>query len=305
MQALNLILLTAGEVRGLRDSLRGAAASEEGRTNFTALYPCWSHSAGEGEGQLPAVGCAQQLPATYSARAQVLACLRCCQYDCSATQTAAFFLCNQPGLCLQHTVLSCLPLLSRLPGALLSLCLLAQVYSHTCDLIQNLAQLPLGAEVLVQVDRLVQLLETPAYAFLRLQLLEPSRNPDLLKSLYGLLMLLPQSSAFKTLSARLQSVPAVTLLQLETVQQQQQGAKVGSSSKQQQQQADQQHQWADWAQLLQGFVVRQEAHAADEERRRLLIEGLRIEEDIAKEQQHQAAMAALEQQQAGLGDGSI
>jgi hypothetical protein len=115
-------------------------------------------------------------------------------------------------------------------------------------------------------------------------------------------MLLPQSSAFKTLSARLQSVPAVTLLQLETVQQQQQGAKGG---KQQQQQPDQPQQWADWAQLMQGFVARQEAHAADEERRRLLIEGLRIEEDIAREQQHQAVMAALEQQQAGLGDGSI
>jgi hypothetical protein len=186
----------------------------------------------------------------------------------------------------------------------LSLCLLAQVYSHTCDLIQNLAQLPLGAEVLVQVDRLVQLLETPTYAFLRLQLLEPSRNPDLLKSLYGLLMLLPQSSAFKTLSARLQSVPAVTLLQLETVQQQQQGVKGGNSNKQQQQ-PEQPQRWADWSPLLQGFVVRQEAHAADEERRRLLIEGLRIEVDIAKEQQHQAAMAALEQQQAGLGDGSI
>lgn len=46
-QALNLILLTAGEVRGLRDSLRDAATSEAGMHNFTALYPCWSHSAGE------------------------------------------------------------------------------------------------------------------------------------------------------------------------------------------------------------------------------------------------------------------
>lgn len=153
----------------------------------------------------------------------------------------------------------------------------------------------------MQVDRLVQLLETPAYAFLRLQLLVPSKQPDLLKALYGLLMLLPQSSAFKTLSARLQAVPAVTLLQLEAVQQQQQGGKGGGK----QQQPAPQQQWADWGELLKGFVERQEAHAADEERRRLLIEGLRIEEDIQKEQQHQAAMAALEQQQAGPADGSI
>jgi hypothetical protein len=45
-QALNLILLTAGEVRGLRESLRDVSASEVGQTNFNALYPCWSHSAG-------------------------------------------------------------------------------------------------------------------------------------------------------------------------------------------------------------------------------------------------------------------
>lgn len=45
-QALNLILLTAGEVRGLRESLRDVSASEAGQTNFNALYPCWSHSAG-------------------------------------------------------------------------------------------------------------------------------------------------------------------------------------------------------------------------------------------------------------------
>lgn len=203
------------------------------------------------------------------------------------------------------------PTLSAAPcpfpsGALLSLCLLAQVYDHTVNLIQHMAALPLGAEVLVQVDRLVQLLETPAFAFLRLQLLAPSRYPDLLKALYGLLMLLPQSSAFKTLSARLQAVPAVTLLQLENVQQQEQGGK-GGGNKQQQQPVQQQQQWANWDEVLQGFVARQEAHAADEERRRLLIEGLRIEEDIAREQQHQAAMAALEQQQADLvlGDGSI
>jgi vacuole morphology and inheritance protein 14 len=178
-------------------------------------------------------------------------------------------------------------------GALLSLCLLAQVYSHCCDIIQHLATLPLGAEVLVQIDRLVQLLETPAFAFLRLQLLQPSRHPDLLRALYGLLMLLPQSSAFTTLSARLQAVPAVTLMQLESLQLQQQGSGSKGGGKQQQQQLEQQ-QWADFDELLKNFVARQQQHAAEEERRRLLVEGLRIEEDIQKEQQHQASMAALE-----------
>lgn len=47
-----------------------------------------------------------------------------------------------------------------------------------------------------QVDKLVQLLESPIFLRLRLQLLDvdsPS-YPALLKSLYGILMLLPQVS---------------------------------------------------------------------------------------------------------------
>ena len=46
----------------------------------------------------------------------------------------------------------------------------------------------------MQIDKLVQLLESPIFVHLRLQLLDvhaPS-HPDLLRSLYGLLMLLPQ-----------------------------------------------------------------------------------------------------------------
>lgn len=47
---------------------------------------------------------------------------------------------------------------------------------------------------------------------LRLQLLEPDRYPYLYKCLYGLLMLLPQSSAFGALKNRLNSVSAIGLL---------------------------------------------------------------------------------------------
>jgi vacuole morphology and inheritance protein 14 len=38
----------------------------------------------------------------------------------------------------------------------------------------------MGVEVLVQIDRLVQLLETPVFNFLRLHLLHPARFPALL-----------------------------------------------------------------------------------------------------------------------------
>ena len=47
---------------------------------------------------------------------------------------------------------------------------------------------------------------------IRLQLLEPDKNPFLYKTLYGLLMLLPQSSAFATLRNRLNSVNSISLL---------------------------------------------------------------------------------------------
>eukprot|EP00798_Chlamydomonas_sp_ICE-L_P022231 gene22231-29298_t len=72
-----------------------------------------------------------------------------------------------------------------------------------------------GAEVLVQVDRLVQLLETPCYTFLRLQLLHPRKHPALLRAMYSLLMLLPQSNAFRTLNNRLQSIPTLAMMQLD------------------------------------------------------------------------------------------
>lgn len=52
-------------------------------------------------------------------------------------------------------------------------------------------------------------------ADLRLQLLDVKNNPYLIKALYGLLMLLPQSSAFQLLSHRLQCVPNPELLQTE------------------------------------------------------------------------------------------
>ena len=57
----------------------------------------------------------------------------------------------------------------------------AQSYRHASQLVGAFAELPIGVEVLVQLDRLVQLLETPVFTFLRLQLLQPSRYPALIE----------------------------------------------------------------------------------------------------------------------------
>ncbi|CAL5227221.1 g10142 [Coccomyxa viridis] len=145
VQALNLILLTAPELKDLRLLLRSAAHSEDGASLFKWLYRSWCHSL----------------------------------------------------------------------GAVLSLCFLSEAYGHAYELASCYAELPMGVEVLVQIDRLVQLLETPVFNFLRLHLLHPARFPALLWSMYALLMLLPQSEAFKTLHARLHSVPTVTLLKMD------------------------------------------------------------------------------------------
>lgn len=111
--------------------------------------------------------------------------------------------------------------------ATFSLCLLAQAYEQAYNLLQIFADLEMTVNMLIQIDKLVQLLESPvftckhAHSFpsqalmmsdLRLQLLEPDRYPYLYKCLYGLLMLLPQSSAFAALKNRLNSVSAIGLL---------------------------------------------------------------------------------------------
>ncbi|KAJ6845055.1 protein VAC14-like protein isoform X1 [Iris pallida] len=96
--------------------------------------------------------------------------------------------------------------------ATISLCLLAQAYRHASAIIQSLGEEDINVKFLVQLDKLIRLLETPIFAYLRLQLLEPGKYMWLLTALYGLLMLLPQQSeAFKILQTRLKTVPSYTI----------------------------------------------------------------------------------------------
>ena len=98
--------------------------------------------------------------------------------------------------------------------ATFSLCLLAQAYEQAYNLLQIFAELEMTVHMLIQIDKLVQLLESPVFTYLRMQLLEPERFPYLYKCLYGLLMLLPQSSAFAALKNRLNSVSAIGYLHI-------------------------------------------------------------------------------------------
>ncbi|GMH37173.1 hypothetical protein BSKO_05046 [Bryopsis sp. KO-2023] len=109
--------------------------------------------------------------------------------------------------------LAIFPSWCRFACAALSLCFLSQSYGLAWKLISVLGSAPCGpsVEAISQIVKLVRLLEAPAFAFLRLQLLEPQRYPELLRCLHGLLMLLPQTDAFRTLFVRLKSVPSLPL----------------------------------------------------------------------------------------------
>ena len=101
------------------------------------------------------------------------------------------------------------------PVATVSLCLLSQNYEHASNLVQKFADIEITADLLREIDSLVQLIESPIFAFLRLQLLAPQEHVSLVRTLYGLLMLLLQSSAFSSLKQRLSCVPVITIIDKE------------------------------------------------------------------------------------------
>ncbi|KAH8026912.1 hypothetical protein HPB51_000034 [Rhipicephalus microplus] len=108
------------------------------------------------------------------------------------------------------------------PVATISLCLLTQNYEHTCSLLHlffylyHSSDMEVTVEFLTEIDKLVQLIESPIFTYLRLQLLDSPQQSYLVKSLYGLLMLLPQSEAFHTLRTRLACLPHPSLQQMDT-----------------------------------------------------------------------------------------
>ncbi|XP_012265720.2 protein VAC14 homolog [Athalia rosae] len=96
---------------------------------------------------------------------------------------------------------------SHNPVATVALCFLTQNYGHVCDLIRSFGNIEVTVEFLTEIDKLVQLIESPIFTYLRLELLEVGRNQALIRALYGLLMILPQSEAFATLHRRLAAIP--------------------------------------------------------------------------------------------------
>ncbi|GAX25894.1 vacuole morphology and inheritance protein 14 [Fistulifera solaris] len=95
------------------------------------------------------------------------------------------------------------------PVATFSLCLLARAYDLSFALVKRFSLMEdVTVGFLMQLDKLVFLLESPIFVHLRIQLLdvEAPYHAPLLKSIYGILMCLPQGDAFRLLNERLTAV---------------------------------------------------------------------------------------------------
>ncbi len=101
------------------------------------------------------------------------------------------------------------------PVATVSLCLLAHAYELSARLVTRVIDMQVTVGLLMQVDKLVQLLESPVFLDVRMALLTPRRAAcsELLTTLYGLLMILPQGTAYATLKDRLSAVSSLHFAQ--------------------------------------------------------------------------------------------
>ena len=92
------------------------------------------------------------------------------------------------------------------PISTLTLCLLSQKYELAYNLLNHLSD-ELDSKKLIQLGTLVQLIESPSFVQLRLQLMKQTEeNKYLIKTLQGVLMILPQSKTFTVLKTRLDCV---------------------------------------------------------------------------------------------------
>lgn len=92
------------------------------------------------------------------------------------------------------------------PISVIALCFVAENYELVYAILQIYSDHDIKLNNLVQLDILIQFFELPVFTRMRLQLLEQQKYPFLYKSLYGILMMLPQSKAYDILNKRLTSV---------------------------------------------------------------------------------------------------
>ena len=97
--------------------------------------------------------------------------------------------------------------------SLIIFCVITEHFELAYNIILNLVKVQLDNDYYIHLGTLVQLLESELYDYIRIRLLEPSNNIYLVRTLYGILMLLPQGQAFNVLSNRMSNVQ--TLFEIE------------------------------------------------------------------------------------------
>uniref|UniRef100_A0AC34FBK9 Protein VAC14 homolog n=1 Tax=Panagrolaimus sp. ES5 TaxID=591445 RepID=A0AC34FBK9_9BILA len=97
------------------------------------------------------------------------------------------------------------------PICLISLCLLSKYYEHAAQLVPRLSEIDVSVDFLREIDRLVQLIESPILSYVRLDLLNSDYQKPLAAVLSALLMLVPQTDTFTTLLKRMQAIPLLAI----------------------------------------------------------------------------------------------
>ena len=92
------------------------------------------------------------------------------------------------------------------PMCLLVFCIITEYYELSWNLILNLIKIKFDDDYYIYLSEFVQLLENSQSNNIRMLLLNPEHNIYLTKTLYGILMLLPQGKAYNILSNRLYSI---------------------------------------------------------------------------------------------------
>ena len=92
------------------------------------------------------------------------------------------------------------------PISLLIYCIITENFELSYNIILNLVKVKLEEDYYIHLGQLVQLLESEMYNYIRMKLLEPANNIYLVKSFYGILMLLPQGVAYNNLSKRMNNI---------------------------------------------------------------------------------------------------
>ena len=95
------------------------------------------------------------------------------------------------------------------PFCTLILVLISNSFELGYFLINYLSQMKLKAEDYIELSQVVQVFESSIFNHVRIKLLNPRKYSYLIKTLYAILLLLPQGQAFNSLSSRLKCLQII------------------------------------------------------------------------------------------------